>query len=1137
MRFKFALAVLFSVATLAEAQTVVINEIQTSNIDQKVDPSYNFGGWIELYNPGTSTVSLTGWWLSDDPDHLKKAKIGTATTIPAKGYKALFFDNYDWKYAPKMIDMKLDTEGGIIYLSNANGTLITSLEYPAAIGRCSYARTTDGGNEWGWTGTPTPDASNASSTFCTKQLEKPVVSKEPGLFSTVSSFTVTIPEGCTLRYTTNGSTPTLSLGNTSNTGVFSTTNTTTYKFRLFRDGYLPSEVVTQTMIQNINNRYTLPIISISSSSDNFYGSQMGIFTRGTNGRPGRGQSTKCNWNMDWERPAAFEYWVDGKQVVNQEAGIERCGGWSRAWTPYSFKVRANKRYHGKNTLNYKFFADKPYLRQKALQIRNGGNDNGCRIKDAALQEIVSRSGLYVDGQAYQPVHHFINGTYKGVINMRETNNKDFAYANYGLDDDELDAFEMSPDSGYVQVKGTKEAYRQWYTLSKNCASESVYEQIKELVDIDEYINYMAVEFYVCNSDWPQNNVKAFKSQLEGGKFHFVLFDLDAMDWTNDPFNTFFNKKNYTYDALYDCPEISGGRISAEIEFVTIFQNMLQNATFRKQFIDTYCMVVGSVFDPTRCRNIINELANRVSTPMSLDNTSPWSTANDMISKLSSSRQSQLMSKLRSRSDFQLSSKTAQKVTLSTNTPQARIYINNMPVPTNKFSGQLYAPITVKAQAPAGYTFSGWRKSTTSQQTLLASSSNWKYYDKGSLDGQNWYGTSFSDASWTTGKAPLGYYTGGGRSFGTTLSYGTNTSNKRPTYYFRTSVNLTEVPSASEIDFNYRIDDGFVLYINGVEAARYNMPSGSVSYSTYATTYAEGNPDVGTLSVSSNYFKPGKNVIAVEVHNNSASSTDVEWDCSITCQNASGSTLVCSTEEYTLPTSGAVEVVATYTKDVTPVGTGSHAVVINEVSAANSIHANEFWKKNDWIELYNTTDADIDLAGMYLTDKMSKPQKWEITAGETGASTIIPAHGYKVIWCDKVENGEGELHANFKLSNDEGSLVMLTAADGSWSDSLYYCSHQGIESVGRYPDGAETLYVFNRTTPGQTNQMTLSSLSRTTPNVAGIDEVKADFSSDTYWVYDVQGMLVHQGQGQLRIAHLPAGIYIVKSGNRSYKLVR
>ena len=119
-------------------------------------------------------------------------------------------------------------------------------------------------------------------------------------------------------------------------------------------------------------------------------------------------------------------------AFNQEVDFAMCGGWSRAWLPHSFKLKAAKVYEGRNSLNYQFFAGKPYLKHKTLQIRNGGNDNNCRIQDAALQTIISTSGIDIDGQSYLPTMHFINGEYKGVINMREPNNKHFAYARFRI---------------------------------------------------------------------------------------------------------------------------------------------------------------------------------------------------------------------------------------------------------------------------------------------------------------------------------------------------------------------------------------------------------------------------------------------------------------------------------------------------------------------------------------------------------------------------------------------------------------------------------------------------------------------------------------------------------------------------------
>ena len=138
-----------------------------------------------------------------------------------------------------------------------------------------------------------------------------------------------------------------------------------------------------------------------------------------------------------------------------------------------------------------------------------------------------------------------------------------------------------------------------------------------------------------------------------------------------------------------------------------------------------------------------------------------------------------------------------------------------------------------------------------------------------------------------------------------------------------------------------------------------------------------------------------------------------------------------------------------------------------MSAGNSVFVNEYFKKNDWVELYNPTDHDIDLAGMYLSDDVSMPQKYRIPSATEDLSTILPANGYRVVWCDKQE-AQTQLHASFKLDNADGQLVMLTASDNSWADTLAYCAHDGMQSVGRYPDGSDSVYLFYRPTIGAPN---------------------------------------------------------------------
>ncbi len=297
----------------------------------------------------------------------------------------------------------------------------------------------------------------------------------------------------------------------------------------------------------------------------------------------------------------------------------------------------------------------------------------------------------------------------------------------------------------------------------------------------------------------------------------------------------------------------------------------------------------------------------------------------------------------------------------------------------------------------------------------------------------------------------------------------------PCYYFRKSVYLDTAPlEGATFTLNYTVDDGCVVYVNGTEAGRYNMPSGNVTYETFATTYADGNPDSGTMTLDASLFHQGTNVIAVEVHNNSSTSSDIYWDASLTyASNATAGDYVAFDEEYSMPETGSMTLQACYgemtDEEKQEADLSTTPIVINEVSAGNSIYVNEYFKKDDWVELYNTTSEDIDLEGMYLTDNPSKPHKYQITAQGTQASTIIESHGYKIVWCSQRET-DTELHASFKLANSNGELVRICAEDDSWADSLVYCAMNGDQTVGRYPDGGSDIYLMTVPTIKQSNLM-------------------------------------------------------------------
>lgn len=1034
------------------ASSLIINEVSVANIDQVIDYSFNYGAWIELYNKSDKRISLENLYVSDDPEHLDKFMLPHAYGVIApNSYKNIYFDHNAAKgtygiTANKQVNFKLNTEGGTVYLSADGVTAFASVTYPAAIARCSYARKSLTSDEWEYNGEPTPEAANANA-FATARLEAPVVDTDSRLFDSPFSVRVKIPQGTTLRYTKDGTAPTAS-SNISSTGLFNISETTSLRLRLFKEGQLPSQVVTRSYIYRDRNYY-LPVVSITTNPDNLYDNTIGVYVDGTNGVEGRNHG-KSNINMDWERPVNFEYiTADGKMGVNQEAEFTISGGWSRHYGPASFKIKASKVYEGINSIDYPMFPLKPYNKYKQILIRNGGNDNDSwqhgRVRDAITQNILMSSGFYIDAQDYQPVHVFFNGHYIGQLNLREPNNRYNGTANYGYDDDEMDAFEYS--NGYFQMAGTKDAFNEWVNVSETAAEDASYQKLRKMVDMDEVINYFASISYIGCSDWicNNNNSKGYRS-LPDGKFHLTLLDQD-WGWSN--IDGVSRLEGQTYN-----------------ELLKIYNQMKQNPEFQRQFVDTYCILNGSVFTPERCQAINDSICALVAPALAFEGKQPYTSANEQLGNMTSqgARSTRIQAL---RDSYNLNN--GMTVDFFANIPEASFRINGLSVPTNRFSGKLFAPVAIETSAPSGYLFKGWKTKINERVEAIARETKWYYYDQGSLDSNpDWKTASFS--SWKNGNAPLGY---GKSDIATTISYGDDANNKYVTYYFRRNLFLEdEVKGDETFTLNFTADDGFVFYVNGVEAARYNMPEGEITYDTFAPTFAVDNPDSGTLTLPASLFKKGTNKLAVEVHNNVPGSSDIYWDAAITIERITDDNIVSTDRVLQLDEDESMSLIAVYEPldDEYLAIAGQTPVVINEVSAANTIYVNDYYKRNDWIELYNTTNEDIDVAGMYLSDNPEKPLKFQISAGDTEAGTIIPAHGYLIVWADKLDP-IFQLHSSFKLGNNDGESITITAQDESWSNTLEYMSHTGEETVGRYPDGGSRIYKMTRPTIGAANQLT------------------------------------------------------------------
>ncbi len=572
---------------------VIINELMQSNVDCMMDDLNEFpDSWVELYNSGESPVALGKYQLGLTDDATEAWALPNST-LAAHQYYIVYCDR---EAKNQHTNFRLESgKHSSVYLFHEGqrvDAVIDLGKQPAP--NVAYGRKNDGAGEWGYQYTPTPSAANCG-VLCTEILGEPVFSESGRVVTGNEQIKLSLsvpegsPEGTVIRMTTDGSEPTRSSAEYKTSMTIKSTRT--IRAKLFCYGYLSPRATTHSYIFH-PREVTLPVVSIVTDKSYFYDNKKGIYVDGNY------SSNAKNYEHNWRRPINIELFEQegAESVINQVCETRVQGGASRGSNPRSLVVYANKRF-GKKRLTYEFFPDqKPGLDDfKSILLRNAGNDfDYLYMRDAIIQRTMARH-TDLDWQAWRPAIFYVNGTYKGMLNIRERSTVDNIYTNYdGLED--IDMLENWDDL----KTGDREnwnAFTQFYTEHGHSL-----EEYAQWIDWQEFINLMVMNLFYNNQDFPGNNIVMWRKRSDDGRWRFVAKDTDfGIGLYGSPAN--YNSIKWIYDPNYD----SNRSWANQYEHTRLFRRMMDNEDFRREFIDRAAIYMGDFMNSQGTRAIWDDM--------------------------------------------------------------------------------------------------------------------------------------------------------------------------------------------------------------------------------------------------------------------------------------------------------------------------------------------------------------------------------------------------------------------------------------------------------------------------------------------------------------------------------------------------
>lgn len=349
------------------------------------------------------------------------------------------------------------------------------------------------------------------------------------------------------------------------------------------NGNCVSDVATNSyFIRSLDcDTHGLPVISICSDSLGLFDYYTGILVPGVHYNPHQAATTG-NYYMtgdEWERQINFEFYELNNSGVNQQAGLRTHGKKTRRHQQKGLKLYAREEY-GKKRFKHQFFEDIPNNSFKHLTLKGFDSSwSALGFNDYVCGRIAQN--LNVESLASRAVLLFLNGESWGIYFLEERPDERFLEDHFNVDIDNVNI--MNDWDGHYDC-GSPDNFISLFNWleSADLTDPESYAYFSSKVDIDNFVDYQLLEIFICNLDWPSNNVRFW--QVDDGIMRWIFFDGDGCLESLD-FDAFANS---VYDGNQTYPSSSRATL--------FFRKLLANDDFKSRFISRFNELLYSEFN-------------------------------------------------------------------------------------------------------------------------------------------------------------------------------------------------------------------------------------------------------------------------------------------------------------------------------------------------------------------------------------------------------------------------------------------------------------------------------------------------------------------------------------------------------------